>query len=308
METPEKVYKVLVVGDIMLDQYTHVKTTRQAEEAKIPVWDELRQEYRLGGAANVAHNLKAIGKDEVEVHLAGICGSLVVIHRLRELGIKNDRMLGHETMIKRRFVDENKNFVMRLDNFQKFDNAEVKFFEMMMDYWEQQFDCVIFSDYDKGTITPAVVSVFKKLAPLTIVDSKRADLRIFDGMNILKVNEKEYSAQVSNKLYPNFTEFFQYVVVTRGGEGSTLIMCDHAKSVKRTLSPGVIIGDSYTNHSEEFPVIRVMAKDVTGCGDTHTAAMAFCTLKTRDVRSAVKFANSCAAQVVQKFGTSVVDL
>lgn len=308
MESPDKVYKVLVVGDIMLDQYTYVKTVRQAEEAKIPVWDELRQEYRLGGAANVAHNLKALGGAEVEVHLAGICGSLVVIHRLRELGIKHDRMLGHETMVKRRFVDENNNFVMRLDNFRKFDQPEVEFFEMMMDYWEQSFDCVIFSDYDKGTITPKVMEVFRKLAPMTIVDSKREDLRIFDGINILKVNEKEYSSQVSSKLYTNFTEFFQYVVVTRGSEGATLIMCDHAKTVKADLAPGRIIGDSYVNHSEEFPVIQAMVKDVTGCGDTHTAAMAFCALKTRDVRSAVKFANSAAAQVVQKFGTSVAYL
>jgi rfaE bifunctional protein kinase chain/domain len=304
----ERVYRVLVVGDIMLDQYTHVKTERTAEEASIPVWDEVRQEYRLGGAANVAHNLKALGKEEVDVHLAGICGSSVVTWRLDQAKIKRERVMGQETMTKRRFVDQDGRYVMRLDNFRKFETGEIEFFEMMMNYWEQQFDCVIFSDYDKGTITPAVVDTFKKLAPLVIVDSKREDLRIFDGAQILKVNEKEYSAQVSSKIYPNFTEFFQYVVVTRGGDGATLIMCDHAKSVKYDLSPGRIIGESYTNHSEEFPVIRVMAKDVTGCGDTHTAAMAFCTLKTRDVRSAVKFANSCAAQVVQKFGTSVADL
>jgi rfaE bifunctional protein kinase chain/domain len=305
---PEKVFKILVVGDIMLDQYTHVKTERRAEEANIPVWDELKQEYRLGGAANVAHNLKAIGKDEVEVHLAGICGSLVVNHKLKEIGIKNDRVMGQETMLKRRFVDQDGKFVMRLDNFRKFELGEVEFFETMMNYSEQKFDAVVFSDYDKGTITPAVVEVFRKLAPLTIVDSKRKDLRIFDGINILKVNEREYSDQVSSKIYTNFTEFFQYVVVTKGDEGSTLIMCDHARTVRADLSPGRIIGESYVNHSEDFPVIRVMPKDVTGCGDTHTAAMTFCTLKTRDVRSAVKFANSCAAQVVQKFGTSVVDL
>lgn len=304
----DKVYKVLVIGDIMLDQYTHVHTNRRAEEANIPVWDELRHEYRLGGAANVAHNLKSIGKDEVEVHLAGICGSSVVTWKLDEAGVKRDRVMGQETMTKRRFVDPDGKIVTRVDNFRHFEKGEIEFFEMMMDYWEQKFDAVIFSDYNKGTINQKVVDVFKKLAPLTIVDSKREDLRIFDGINILKVNEREYSTQVSSKLYTNFTEFFQYVVVTKGDQGSTLIMCDHAKTVRADLSPGRIIGESYVNHSEDFPVIRVMAKDVTGCGDTHTAAMAFCTLKTRDVRSAVKFANSCAAQVVQKFGTSVADL
>lgn len=288
--------KVLVVGDVMLDRYSHVRTTRLAEEAKIPVWDELYDEHRLGGAANTAHNLKAIGGDEVQVHLAGICGSKTVYQLLDKVGVIRDRVVGMATMTKRRFVDESQKFVMRLDNFRVFDPNDVELFEQLVDYYPQQFDAIIFSDYDKGTITENVVRKLRPLAPLTVVDSKREDLRIFDGMRVLKVNELEYSAQVSSRLYPNVTKFFDFVVVTRGKDGADLLQCEQVKSNDRR----------YIVHKEEFPVEKVIAKDVTGCGDTHTAAMTFALLKTHDIRTAVKFANKCAAKVVQQFGTSVV--
>lgn len=300
-----KVYKVLVVGDIMLDHYTHVKSERQAEETNIPVWDEARQEYRLGGAANVAHNLKCIGKDEVDVHLAGICGSSVISHRLKELHIGSERVIGHETMVKRRFI-ENDRIIFRLDNFKRFGEEEVEFFEMMMNYYsEQSFDAVIFSDYDKGTLTDQIVNTFKKLAPFVVVDSKRYDLRLYEGCDVLKVNSSEYSVQVSNKNYENFAGFFKNVVVTQGQRGADLIQSDPSRSASQKRIDGSFIGSSYTNHIEHFPGELAVAKDPTGCGDTHTAAMTYTYLRTKDIRNAVRFANFAAAQVVQKFGTSV---
>lgn len=288
--------KVLVVGDIMLDQYTFARTERRAEEANIPVWDEVRNEYRLGGAANTAHNLKAIGKEEVEVHLAGMCGSAVVSHLLDGAGILRDRVMGGSTMTKRRFVDETQKYVMRLDNFRRFDPAEVDFFEMMMDYWPQSFDAAIISDYDKGTITEKIVKLVRNVSGFVVVDSKREDLRVFEGTNVLKVNESEHGAQSSSKLYTNFTKFFEYVVVTRGKDGADLLQCEQVKSTDKR----------YIIHRENFPADKVTAKDVTGCGDTHTAAMTFALLKNREIRNAVRFANQCAGKVVQQFGTSVV--
>ena len=120
-ESPQRPFRVLVAGDLMLDHYVHVRTSRKAEEADIPVWDEFKNEYRLGGAANVAHNLKAIGGRDVSVHLAGICGSSVVSSRLRDLDIDTSLVVGHETMTKRRYVDSDGRIVMRADNFRQFD-------------------------------------------------------------------------------------------------------------------------------------------------------------------------------------------
>lgn len=302
-----KVYKILVVGDIMLDHYINVKSDRRAEEADIPVWDELKQEFRLGGAANVAHNLKYIGKDDVDVHLAGICGSSVVSQRLKELEVRSERVNGNETMVKRRFV-ANDQIIFRHDNFKKFSEDEVEFFEMMINYQAgQSFDAVIFSDYDKGTLTDRVVGILKKAAPFVVVDSKRYDLRMFEGCDVLKVNSSEYSTQVSNKNYENenFVGLFKNVVVTRGSQGADLIQGELTLYGDPVRIDGMFTGRSYTNTTEHFPGELVISNDPTGCGDTHTAAMTYTYLRTQDIRSAVRFANFAAAQVVQKFGTSV---
>ena len=292
----------------MLDHYTFVRTDRRAEEADIPVWDEIRNEYRLGGAANVANNLKAIAGDEIDVHVAGIMGSSVGHHLLRKVGIGTERTYGSATMTKRRYVDQDQTFVARFDNMKVFPQDEIDFFEMMLSYWDERFDCVIISDYDKGSITAQLAQEMKK-CPLTIVDSKRADLSIFDGMSILKVNRREFAAQVSSPLYPDVTRFFKNCVITKGADGADLLTSElppreHEVYGEQTKTP--VNHGRYIVHREEFPLDRkVQARDVTGCGDTHTAALAFALLKTGDLRSAVKFANRCASQVVQKFGTSV---
>lgn len=292
----------------MLDHYTHVRTDRKAEEADIPVWDEIRNEFRLGGAANVANNLKAIGGDEVEVHIAGIMGSQDGHHLLRSVGIGTERTYGNSTMTKRRYVDQGLSFVGRFDNMKSFPKDEIDFFEMMLSYWDEHFDCVIISDYDKGTITAQIAEEMRK-CPLTIVDSKRADLSIFNGTTVLKVNQKEFTAQVSSPLYPDVTKFFKNCVITKGAAGADLLCSErppreHGLYGEQTRTG--VTRERYVVHKEEFPLDqKVQARDVTGCGDTHTAALAFALLKTGDLRSAVKFANRCASQVVQKFGTSV---
>lgn len=299
--------RILVIGDIMLDHYTYVTSTRTSEEAPVPVWDEVGDDYRLGGAANVAANLASIGGEEVEVHLAGIAGSYKLMNLIDLAGVKHERVFGHQSMVKRRYVDRlTTKILARVDNFKEFDPEETDFFQMMTEYWAgDTFDAIIFSDYDKGTLTDDVVSMFRTSDSLVVVDSKRADLRIFSGADVLKVNHEEYSAQVSNRLYPNVCAMFKNVVVTRGGDGADLIMCERDRSEGDAAVSHVLTGHRYVNHTEHFPISPTTVVDVTGCGDTHTAAMAFCMLKTKDIRSAVKFANQCAGQVVKQFGTSV---
>lgn len=291
--------RVLVIGDVMLDEYVFVETTRKAPEANIPVWDEERRECRLGGAANVAHNLKALGTDYV--HLSGIMSERDV-HLLREKGISADFPVSDSsTMRKTRFIDPRNEFLFRVDNFKRFDARSAG--ELAADIGrlldDQIFDIIVISDYDKGTVTEVLCDYVRRLhdGPV-IVDSKRRDLRIFSGFSVLKVNEAEYDAQLSSPHYSHVEKLFDYVVVTKGAKGAELRHRDPIKSGELR----------YTLHTEKFPIEPVKAKDVTGCGDTHTAAMAFSLLKTTDMRASVKFANACARSVVQKFGTALPTL
>jgi D-beta-D-heptose 7-phosphate kinase / D-beta-D-heptose 1-phosphate adenosyltransferase len=286
--------RVLVIGDVMVDRYVYVQSTRTAEEAKIPVWDEVSVEPRPGGAGNVAYNLVSM---DLDVWLCGIgprstdwCFS----------GIDTSLCTGGETMYKTRYVDVgcDPKILFRLDNMKRFSQKAIDEFRIAFDIKSeraQPFDAVIISDYDKGTVIPEVIR-FALKSPIVIVDSKREDLSIFDGASVLKVNEKEFSAQASSKLYPNVTAFFDYVVVTKGAAGADLLQFDRFASD----------GNRYVTHKESFEAKKVRAVDVTGCGDTHTAAMACALLRGGDMRAAVKFANDCASSVVQRFGTSTV--
>lgn len=293
--------RFLVLGDIMLDQYTFVRSTRMAEEASIPVWDEVGQEFRLGGAANVANNLKAIGGDDVEVWLAGISRNDATIDLASAARLNTTLCMSGKTMVKHRYVDvSSMSLVHRSDSLREFPKDDVEYFEMMLQGRKlPDFDALVVSDYDKGSITSCVMSCLSKLERRwSVVDSKRLDLSLFNGFDLLKVNHDEYSVQVSmtGHLYERFESLFGTVVVTKGSSGADLSIYD-----KKRSSSG-----KHVVHTEHFPTEPSSPVDVTGCGDTHTAAMAFVLAKTGDARAAVRFANQCASKVVQKFGTSTI--
>ena len=308
--------RILVVGDIMIDHYTKVDSVRMAPEAHIPVWDELDHEYRLGGAANVANNLKALGGDEVAVHLAGLAARME--HNrpgrgfIEKHGIGTMLVGGTRTMYKHRYFAEKGNekvILFRVDNFKRWDEKEVRdyerFFCGFLGEGVERPDVVVISDYDKGTVTPAMVNALFDLGAPVIVDSKRFDLSMYRGSYIIKLNHAEYANQIVGHEYVNVEGLADYIVVTKGAAGAELRMSAGAKSVPEDKRPDPN-RESYIVHTEDFPIESVEPVDVTGCGDTHTAAMAFSLLGDSDVRRAVRFANRCAASVVKKFGTSVV--
>lgn len=275
-------FRVLVVGDAMIDRYVFVNSNRMAPEAPIPVWVKQGVDDRPGGAANVCENLRAIAQGEVDIMLAGIL---------------------NPAMIKVRYVDADQRIVYRVDSFEKFDpNATTQYEQAFCDYLfpAELPDAIIISDYDKGTISEKVVQRIREsgVKPV-IVDSKRKDLRIFEGFQVLKINLAEYGVQCASQDYTCVERLFDNVVVTKGKDGAELRMCEKVKSNDRR----------YLVHTEQFPVEKVeKVVDVTGCGDTHTAALTFSLLKNGgDIRLALKFANACARSVVQKFGTSVPD-
>lgn len=286
--------RILVVGDVMEDHYVHVKTVRKAPEADIPVWDEVSREIRPGGAWNVAENIASL-MPEAETYICGLMEP-------NNIGRANQSLsmwVSGEAMRKVRYVDNGK-IIFRSDNFSKFYPGEpALLFKELRANDIGQFDAVVFSDYDKGTLTEEMVQFCRSKTGLVIVDSKRRDLSLFfkDSQSrkvILKVNHSEWAAQASNEI--PIEAYFDYVVVTKGKDGATLRQFDSNES---RLSRNVV-------HSEEFPTKRVWAVDVTGCGDTHTAAMTVSLVQDADVRKAVRFGNEKASQAVQVFGTTVV--
>jgi rfaE bifunctional protein kinase chain/domain len=300
-------HKVLVVGDLMLDHYTFVSSSRQAAEAPIPIWDQEGGEWRLGGAANVAHNLKSLGKEDIEVWAAGICAKNHELRAARDwisrAGINVGLVGGSQTMVKHRFVHNNQ-VIFRVDNIKHFDDLSISTYEAFFKNFAIgrmfDFDAVVFSDYNKGTVTREMVEAARlaaKPGTIFVVDSKRHDLSMFKDFDVCKLNEHEYSAQIAHPKYTNPERLFKYVFVTKGSKGAELRMGD----------PVATRANRYVVHTENFPTDSVDPVDVTGCGDTALAGLTFSLLlDPGDVRKAVRFANLCATKVVQKFGTATV--
>lgn len=291
--------RVLVIGDVMVDEYLHVTTERSAQEADIPVYDLVRTESRLGGAGNVAANIKALD-DDIHVTLSciadGDARSLIISNGL-------DTYCAYGSPIKKTRLINRDIIVTRLDNKKLCDEARVSMLEEMyttsaLDL--NDFDAIVISDYDKGTITKSIVEKIMKSSATIIVDSKRKDLSIFKGANFLNINFDEYSTQCSNKIYrQTVEELFDHVIVTRGKDSTYLLQYESVAGDRSKYS--------YLLHKEEFPVDVTETIDVTGCGDTHTAAFTIGLLRDKDdVRNAVRYANRCASIAVTKQGTAKV--
>lgn len=289
---------VLVVGDVIVDEYIYVETKRQASEAQIPVWDEVRRESRPGGAWNVAKNIQAMDPT-LKVYLAGILG----VQRWHS-ELEGRWCFGGDELVKRRYV-HNGRIIFRHDDRLKVDEVDAG---LLLDGLYKigihdggpgVFDAVVYSDYDKGTLTDGTISYCNDIAELVVVDSKRKDLNPFsrgrgDWMTILKVNEAEWGMHAGDPICPE--ALFDHVVVTKGKDGAALRQYDRRES---NIRRNVI-------HEENFPSKRVWPVDVTGCGDTHTAAMTVSLLRENGIRESVRFANEKASLAVQQFGTSVV--
>lgn len=280
--------RILVVGDVMIDRYVNVKTSRKAAEADIPVWDELSTRHVLGGAGNVAANVKSLLPD-AEVCILGIY-SHRAFDELNARGIRSVNIEDCSEMVKTRFVEEDK-IIFRVDNFKKFELKDmVRLSQLETRYLDTRFDVVIFSDYDKGTLTETLVSNLMSTGIKTIVDSKRSDLSIFKGCDILKINRGEYdSLRTDQVTYPE--KIFPHVIVTHG-EQPTMYRDRNEKGVIRSCFVGV------------RSVLTEV--DVTGCGDTHTAALAVAISNGLEMIPAIQYANDAASVVVSKMGTAVV--
>lgn len=280
--------RILVVGDVMLDRYVNVTTTRFAQEADIPVWDHTGERFVLGGAANVAANVKSLFP-EADVFIMGIYS-----HRaFGELSARSIHSLNIDDgpeMMKTRFVHNDK-IIFRVDNFKKFPFQNmIRISQLETRELDVRFDVTIFSDYDKGTLTETLVSNLIPTGIKTVVDSKRSDLLMFKGCDVLKINREEYKKLKLNpdrNLHPE--KIFSNVVVTGGSEPTLLRDKDENGKSRSCL----------------FRVNQAREVDVTGCGDTHTAALAVALAHGSDLPKAIKYANDAASSVVSKMGTAV---
>lgn len=195
-----KTKKVLVLGDVMLDSYIYGSVNRISPEAPVPVLNIERREKRLGGAANVALNIQALGATPILCSVVGDDESAeAFVERLNTRGITDKgiiRSANRITTVKSRVISDAQH-LLRIDSEQT-DPLEGVDKKAMMDHISglmDECDLVIFEDYDKGCLDEDIISMVIQKAndqsKITAVDPKRNNFLSYKNCTFFKPNLKE---------------------------------------------------------------------------------------------------------------------
>ncbi|MFT7772995.1 D-glycero-beta-D-manno-heptose-7-phosphate kinase [Roseateles sp.] len=291
--------RILVVGDVMLDRYWHGAVERISPEAPVPVVRIEREEERLGGAANVALNIRTLG---ARATLLTVVGNDEPARRLRELlqardietVLREDKQL--YTIVKLRVIGRAQQ-LLRVDFENEPDHEALG--EMLDDFAAQlpQHDVVLFSDYGKGGLThiPRMIEMARSAGKPVLVDPKGSDYRRYAGASVITPNRGELAqvagtwktdAELRAKAEALRTDIdVGAVLLTRSEDGMTLFD-DHGVTHEPARAREVF--------------------DVTGAGDTVIATLAVLTAAGMPLPEAMRLANKAGGIVVGKFGTATV--
>ncbi len=194
--------RVLIIGDVMIDNYVWGKVTRISPEAPVPVVSVTHKEKRLGGAANVALNIQAMGATPILCSVIGVDHDgqqflqLMQEQKLAPKGLLKSR--DRITTVKTRVIGNN-HHLLRVDEEIEYDITphETSLFAQRIAYLldTQKIDVIIFEDYDKGLITEPlirdVVNRARKLKVPVVVDPKKKHFMNYHGATLFKPNLKE---------------------------------------------------------------------------------------------------------------------
>jgi len=289
--------RVLVVGDVMLDRYWHGSVDRISPEAPVPVVRVSREEERLGGAANVALNVKTLGCRVTLLTVVGTDSAAASLKALLERqGIET--RLGQDarlrTIVKLRVIGRAQQ-LLRID-FESEPDHEV--LQQMLDDFMRELpahDAVLFSDYGKGGLThiTQMIEAARNAGKPVLVDPKGSDYARYAGAAVIT---------------PNRSELMQVV----GAWGSEEQLAEKAQALRASLGiqallltrseEGMTIFDARGSAHEAAQTREVF--DVTGAGDTVIATMAVLLAAGVDARDAMTHANRAGGIVVGKFGTA----
>jgi D-beta-D-heptose 7-phosphate kinase/D-beta-D-heptose 1-phosphate adenosyltransferase len=298
--------RVMIVGDLMLDRYVSGEVSRISPEAPIPVLAVTAAEERLGGAGNVAFNLRSM---EVEVELVGVIGDDGWGRKLREVledaGVSSAGLVvdgDRPTSLKTRMVSGVQQ-MLRVD----FEDASPVSAAAKVQVLERaramvdQVGAVVLSDYGKGVLTDEIVRVLidaaRDVGIPVLVDPKGTDFTRYRGATLITPNRKEAELALGRDL-PDLES------VDQGAQA--LIETAELDCAVITLGAGGIFFRTKDGHSGRETTKARAVFDVTGAGDTVIAHLALFLAGGYDLGDAVALANQAAGVVVARLGTNGV--
>jgi len=300
--------KALIVGDVMIDSYIWGKVERISPEAPVPIISITNKEIRLGGAANVAKNIAALGATPL---LCSVIGDdhdgkslldLLATRGMDTRGIvqSDDRM----TTVKERMLSSSQQ-LLRIDRettkpLHKKDKAGLlKKIELLI----KEADVVIFEDYDKGVLDKKLIKTIVELANIhnipTAVDPKKANFLSYEHVTLFKPNLKE----IKEGLKMDFSNDDEIAII----EASKNLRNKMAvEKVFITRSEhGVFI--SSNEHHHFVPAHIRSISDVSGAGDTVVSTAALCLALGLSDKFIAELANLAGGLVCEHLGVVSVD-
>jgi D-beta-D-heptose 7-phosphate kinase/D-beta-D-heptose 1-phosphate adenosyltransferase len=298
--------RVCVLGDVMLDRYFWGVVDRISPEAPVPVVTVNRRSSRLGGAANVAANLRALG---IQVALVGLIGDDRAGDEFRGLierqGISADHLhveKGQETTEKVRIIAQSQQ-VVRADFEAKPEIPEERMGQTLLALTgdPDDYDALIVSDYGKGVIRQgflaSLIAEWRGKNKPVLVDPYTAHYRWYSGASVVTPNTKEASSFFGSTL--DREELFctlgfrmreelglSALLITRGEDGMSLFLED-GKQI-------------------DIPTVATEVYDVTGAGDTVISVLGAAMASGAPLIDGVVMANQAAGEVIKEVGTSTI--
>jgi rfaE bifunctional protein kinase chain/domain len=298
--------KIAVVGDVMIDHYIVGKVERISPEAPVPILDAKADEYRLGGAANVALNISTLG---AEALLIGVIGddinSDIIKRLLEEKSVSSDYLVtdnSRPTTIKTR-VTSHMQQIVRIDREVKHDigksieDAVIAKFNSIVD----DIDAVIIEDYNKGLLSQRVITSILEIASakekIITVDPKMKNFFDYKNVTVFKPNLLELAKNMGviinddHDLHNVAWKLFEKInpenlIVTLGERGMLIFKRD-----KKIIS---------------LPTYAREVFDVSGAGDTVISTLTLALSISNSVHDSAVIANHAAGVVCGKNGTSSV--
>lgn len=300
---------IVILGDVMLDRFVYGRVERVSPEAPIPVLHHQSERAMLGGAANVARNVVALGGRAVLVGVVGCDaeGDLVADRLADDSGLDGRfvRVDGHPTTVKTRFVSGIQQ-IMRLDVERRLE-VDTATEEAIVAATLPALDgaaALVLSDYAKGVLAPGVIARVIAAARArsipVVVDPKTRDVARYAGATVITPNASEGTmiSGIDCAVAENVdaaaraireTAQVDAVVLTRGAHGMTIWA--PAEGATRSL---------------DIPTVATEVFDVSGAGDTVVATLALALTAGASVSDAARLANAAAGIAVGKRGTAVV--
>tara|TARA_B100000787_G_scaffold116058_1_gene86623 strand:- start:2877 stop:4304 length:1428 start_codon:yes stop_codon:yes gene_type:complete len=306
IELKNKSPNILIVGDLMIDQYFWGKSERISPEAPVQVINVSNETMVLGGAGNVINNLKVLGAN---VDVISVIGNDENAIKLKDLLIAINVDIKYLITEDKRITSKKSRVIASQQQVVRYDQETIDEINMlsqnlMLETFKKiinNYDIVLISDYGKGILssklTQSIINVASQNHKKILVDPKGLDYSKYKGAYLLTPNIKEASGATNINIIDDET-LSKAITQLKS-------LCDLEVSLVTLSENGIAI---YDHSLRIHPTTAKEVYDVTGAGDTVLASLGFALACDVSIDQAVKFANLAAGVVVGKIGSATSSL